>query len=97
MLSARTRIQWRYSTNPADFGQGGRSSNWRSFKPDEVGTIRTVMAKREAHLRRAGVIGGGVWYVEEFRSGGKVLTRDEIQSAIDHEDCLRNYKEGRGW
>ena len=81
-VKSRQRIEYRLTTCPADFGYEGTPSRWLESDPDAVGTINTIMGKRYECLRRAGLLGSGTYYREEFRRGGKTISRDQLDDEI---------------
>ena len=78
MITKRSRIQMRWSTNPEDMGYGRDPSPERlPGKPDYIGSPRTVLA--EAYRIQQNV-GMGTYMRVEFRHGDEVVSRDELRS-----------------
>lgn len=91
-LTARTRIEYRWTTNPADCGYDGRPSNWRTGKPDAVGTPRTILQRADTERRLH--ISPGTIHNDEYRVAGtgEVISREEIEETVRDWD----YERGNG-
>lgn len=86
-LNPRTRIECRWTTNPADLGYDGKKSNWREGPADLVGTPKTIIEKWAERARRCG-LDSGTYYAVEFRANGITLNLDDIR----HYNDLRDYE-----
>lgn len=80
-INKRQRIEWRYTTCPADCGYDGRPSNWRTAKPDAIGTAGTILPRVLAEMRRH--LSGGCMYRAEYTlaATGEVVNLDDILRA----------------
>lgn len=83
-LTLRTRLEYRYSTHPADFGYEGQPTRWRDSPPDAEGTINTIARRIRSALKAAGLgDGNGTYYTSEIRTvDGEVLSRDDRESIM---------------
>ena len=76
-LTPRTRIEYRITTTPADFGYDGEKTGWLDARPACVGTPMTILDHAYAERRK---YGEGVYYAEQFRTAaGVVISRTELE------------------
>ena len=77
-LTPRTRIEYRITTAPADFGYDGQKTNWLSYPPAVVGTPLTILRRAAQEKQK---YGEGVYHAEQYRTAaGCIITRDEIKN-----------------
>jgi hypothetical protein len=78
-LTNRTKIEFRYTTHPADMGYDGRPTEWLTLSPVATGTPRTILARANEALRH--LISGGTYYRAEFRLARtqEPIAREEIE------------------
>lgn len=88
-LTPRTRIEWRVTTRPADFGHEGTPTNWRTRSADVVGTPATIIGRVQDEMSRIGLSGSGTYYRTEFRlaATGQIIDVEEIEAFNWRREC----------
>ena len=88
-LTARTRVEYRITTTPANLGYDGEKTDWLNYLPDCVGTPATILKKAYAVKR---IHGEGVWYADQYRTAhGEIITRQELEYYEVEKQYLRAY------
>lgn len=77
-ITTRSKIQIRWTSNPANLGYGGAPSDWKSAKPDAI----TSPAKTLDYLRDLRSRMGGTFYAVYLSCNGQEVTQDEISETL---------------
>lgn len=83
MITSKSRISIRYTTDPADLGYGGTPTDWRSSPPAKVTSPRLALAYI-AGLRRTL---GGADFALDLRCRGESVSRDDLLQVVSMADA----------
>lgn len=81
-LNIKSKIAVRWTTNPANLGYKGRSTDWKNGRPEIVGMRQAINYRYELEKQ----IGQGTYKAIQYSWNGKEITAGDIMDIVNDSD-----------